>query len=167
MSIADALLPEFDQEMANTRKMIEAIPDEKLTFKVHEKNWDMASLATHLATLPSWGADTMNTESLDFTGYKPPESAKSRQELLDQFDKGVSSARTALSSATDQSFHQNWSLSANGQTFFTLPRIAVIRSFVMNHLIHHRAQLGMYLRMAGAKVPGMYGPSADEPMMPS
>jgi uncharacterized damage-inducible protein DinB len=165
MPIADSLLPEFDQEMANTRKMLEAIPNDKLSFKPHEKNWDMASLATHLATIPSWGADTMNTESLDFTGYKPPAPATSREELLAQFDKGVASARAAIAGAADPAFAHTWTLSGNGQTFFSMPRGAVIRSFVMNHLIHHRAQLGMYLRMAGAHVPGMYGPSADEPMM--
>jgi uncharacterized damage-inducible protein DinB len=164
MSIAESLLPEYDQEMANTRKMLEAIPNDQLAFKPHEKCNDMASLVTHLVTVPSWGADTINTESLDFSNYTPPLAVKSREEAIEIFDKGVSAARTAIAGATDAAFFHNWSLSGNGQVFFTLPRIAVMRSFVMNHIIHHRAHLGMYLRLCGAKVPGMYGPSADESM---
>jgi uncharacterized damage-inducible protein DinB len=164
MSIAQSLLPEYDNEMANTRKMLEAIPNDQLGFKPHEKCNEMAGLVTHLVTVPSWGADTIKTDSLDFTGFTPPPAVKSREEAIGIFDKGVAAARDAIAGASDEAFHQDWSLSGNGQVFFTMPRIAVIRSFVMNHLIHHRAHLGMYLRLCGAKVPGMYGPSADESM---
>jgi uncharacterized damage-inducible protein DinB len=152
-------------EMANTRIMLERIPDDKLTWKPHPKSWDMAHLAQHLATVPSWGASTLTTDSLDFTGYQPPPPPESRDEVLAEFDKGVASARAALASAGIEALRQNWSLSANGKTFLTMPRIAVMRSFVMNHAIHHRAQLGVYLRLNDIPVPAIYGPSADEGSM--
>ena len=107
----------------------------------------------------------MNTDSLDYTDYQPPAALESREEILAVFDKGVVSARAALAGAADEKFMQNWSLSANGQTFFTMPRIAVLRSFVMNHAVHHRAQLGVYLRLNDIPVPAIYGPSADEGSM--
>jgi uncharacterized damage-inducible protein DinB len=165
MNIADTLLPEFDHEMANTRIVLDRVPDDKLTWKPHPKSWDMAHLAYHLARLPNWAAETMKTDSLDYTGYEPPAAPESRQEILAQFDKGVAEARAALAGASDEAYMQNWSLSANGKTFFTMPRAAIIRSFVMNHAIHHRAQLGVYLRLNDIPVPAIYGPSADEGSM--
>jgi uncharacterized damage-inducible protein DinB len=164
MSIAESLLPEFDLEAANTRKMLQAVPDDQIDFKPHEKSWKMRELMTHIVGIPEWGAQTIETESLDFTNYAPPPPVKSREEALELFDANTSKARVAIAGATDEAFFQNWSLSGNGQVFFTMPRIAVLRSFVMNHAVHHRAQLGMYLRLLGAKVPGMYGPSGDETM---
>ncbi len=164
MAIAESLLPEFEHESASTRKMLEAVPNEHLNFKPHEKSWNMAGLMTHIANIPNWGAETLKTESLDYTDYKPPEPFQSREEALAAFDKNTAEAKAAIAGAKDEAFFKDWSLSANGQTFFTMPRIAVLRSFVFNHAIHHRAQLGMYLRLCGAKVPGMYGPSADETM---
>lgn len=162
MSIAQSLLPEYDHEMASTRKMLDAVPNDKLNFKPHEKAFDMASLMTHLVSIPEWGAQTIKTDSLDFTGFTPPPAVKSKEEATATFDKNAAEGREALAGVSDEALHRDWTLSGNGQTFFTLPKIAVFRSFVMNHLIHHRAQLGMYLRLSGAKVPGMYGPSADE-----
>lgn len=162
MSIAQALIPEFDQEMANTRKMLQAIPNDRLDFKPHEKCFKMADLVTHLVTIPGWGAETIATESMDFTGYTPPAAVKSKEEATELFDKNVASARQALGGVSDEALQQIWTLSGNGQTFFSLPRIVVLRSFVFNHLIHHRAQLGLYLRLCNAQVPGMYGPSADD-----
>jgi uncharacterized damage-inducible protein DinB len=164
VSIAQSLLPEYDQEMANTRKMLDAVPNDKLDFKPHEKSCNMAALMTHLVGIPEWAAETIKTDSMDFTGYTPPAPVKSKEEAAATFEKNAAAGRDALSGATDENFHRDWTLSGNGQVFFTLPKIAVFRSFVMNHIIHHRAQLGMYLRLCGAKVPGMYGPSADETM---
>jgi uncharacterized damage-inducible protein DinB len=164
MTIAESLLPEFDQEAANTRKMLEAIPNDRLDFKPHEKSWPMAHLATHIAGIPEWGTETMNKDSLDYTGYIPPAPVKSREEAIEMFDKNTAAGRAAIAGANDEAFFKDWMLSGNGQVLFTMPRIAVLRSFVMNHAVHHRAQLGMYLRLCGAKVPGMYGPSADEGM---
>jgi uncharacterized damage-inducible protein DinB len=165
MNTADALLPEFDHEMANTRTVLERIPNDKLTWKPHPKSWDTAHLAQHIATLPSWATEVMKTDSLDYTGYQPPPAPESREEILASFDKGVVSARAALAAAGSEAYLQNWSLSADGKTFFTMPRIAILRGFVMNHAIHHRAQLCMYLRLNDVPVPALYGPSADEGSM--
>jgi uncharacterized damage-inducible protein DinB len=166
MPITDFLLPEYDQEMANTRKMLAAIPDNCMDFKPHPKSFNMKDLAIHLATIPEWAAVTVEKSEFDFApegqpGYRPPD-LKSTKELLETFDRGVAQARIAIAGATDQALMQPWSLLQTGKVLFTLPRIAVLRSFVMNHAIHHRAQLGVYLRMANQPVPGMYGPSADD-----
>ena len=167
MPIIDLLLPEFDQEMANTRKMLERVPNDKLSFKPHDKCWDMAALASHVANMVGWTADTMTKDSFDVAPpgappYNPPKAA-STEELLAMFDKSVKEARAALAGASDEQLMQPWSLLGGGKVFFTMPRIGCIRSFVMNHTIHHRAQLGMYLRLLNVAVPGMYGPSADDP----
>ncbi len=164
MSISESMLPEFDQEAASTRKMLEAIPNDKLSFKPHEKSSPLNALLTHLVIIPDWGAETLNTESLDMTGFTPPPAVKSKEEAIAVFEKNTAKARAAIAAAPDDAWFKNWSLSGNGQVFFTMPRIVVMRSFVFNHAIHHRAQLALYLRLAGAKVPGMYGPSADETM---
>jgi uncharacterized damage-inducible protein DinB len=166
MSIAASLLPEFDQEMANTRKTLERVPDDKLPWKPHEKSGTMAWLAGHVARLPEWCRDTIKLDSFDMAPngvqVQPPPPAKSRKELLEVFDKGVTEARAALSAATDQQMNAPWSLVGNGQTYFTMPRLACYRIWVMNHLIHHRAQLSVYLRLNNVPVPALYGPSADE-----
>jgi uncharacterized damage-inducible protein DinB len=166
MPIADALLPEFDHEMANTRRVLERMSDERLDWRPHPKSWTMAALATHLATLPSWTVETINRSELDVApAGKPPErpaEAKSRQELLDRFDGHVAAARAALSGVSDTAMFQTWTLLAGGKQIMSLPRAAVLRSFVLSHTIHHRAQLGVYLRLNDIAVPSIYGPSADE-----
>jgi uncharacterized damage-inducible protein DinB len=166
MSIAQSLLPEFDQEMQNTRKVLERVPDEKWSWKPHEKSGTVGWLAGHIATLPGWATMTVQTEELDYApvggpAYQPPK-LDNRKELLAEFDKSVKEARAALEGASDQDLMKGWTLLAGGQKIFTLPRIACIRGFVMNHLIHHRAQLTVYYRLIGVPVPGLYGPSADE-----
>lgn len=165
MNIADTILPEFDHEMANTRIVLDRIPDDKLTWKPHPKSFDMGRLAQHIASLPNWAAKTMKSDSLDYSGYEPPPAPESRAEILAEFDKNVAAARAAMAAASSEAYLQNWSLSGNGQTYFTMPRIAVLRSFVMNHTIHHRAQLGVYLRLNDLPAPALYGPSADEGSM--
>ena len=166
MSIAESLLPEYDQEMANTRKTLERVPDDKFAWKPHEKSMTLGGLATHLANIPSWTARTFDRDELDLA---PPgegpyrlEEAKSTAELLEAFDQNIASARAALEAATDENWQGKWSLLMTGKKIFTLPRTAVMRGFVMNHLIHHRAQLGVYLRLLDVPVPSIYGPSADE-----
>lgn len=163
MSLAQSLLPEFDQEMATTRRCLERVPEDKLDFKPDPRSTTLARLAGHVAELPGWTSITVNTEALDFaTGdFKPTEMA-SRQQILATFDKIVAEARTALAGASDEHLMKPWSLKQDGAVLFTLPRIAVLRGMVMNHVIHHRGQLTVYLRMTGAKVPSVYGPSADE-----
>jgi len=166
MSISKSILPEFDHEMANTRKTLERIPDDKFAWKPHEKSMTLGGLSTHLANIPSWTKNTFAQDELDVSPPgQPPyrlEEKKSTAELLAAFDENVASARAALEALTDENWQGKWSLLMGGKTIFTLPRTAVMRGFVMNHLIHHRAQLGVYLRLLDVPVPSIYGPSADE-----
>jgi uncharacterized damage-inducible protein DinB len=168
MPMNQALLPEFDMESANTRKMLERVPEDKLAWKPHAKSFSMGDLATHIAEVPGWMGVTLEQDSFDVAppggqSYQRPKF-KSRKEILEMFDKGTAAARATLAKATDQQLMSNWSMLKAGQTMFTMPKIAVVRSFLMNHVIHHRAQLGVYLRLNDVPVPGMYGPSADETM---
>jgi uncharacterized damage-inducible protein DinB len=166
MALSAALLPEFDQEMASTRKTLERVPNNKFSFKPHEKSTAMRQLAGHLANLPEWLTVTIKQDSLDLAPggvqMQPPPAPKDNKELLAVFDKNVKEGRAALAAASDAQLMQPWSLLNNGKTLMTLPKVAVVRSFVMNHLIHHRAQLGVYLRLNNLPVPAIYGPSADE-----
>ena len=162
MSIAAMLLPEFDQEMANTRKMLERVPDGKFAFKPHEKSMSLGRLAAHTAEMPSYAKATMSTEKLDFGGDEKPFTPTTKKEILEAFDKHVAEARALISKASDEDMMKVWTLTYKGQQIFSMPRAAVLRSMVLSHLIHHRAQLGVYLRMNNVEVPGMYGPSADE-----
>jgi uncharacterized damage-inducible protein DinB len=166
MTIGQSILPEFDEEMKNTRKVLERVPDEEWGWKPHEKSGTMGWLAAHVGTVPEWIAVTINTEELDYApvngpGYQPPKITN-RKELLAEFDKASAAARTALASVSDQEIMKGWKLLAGGKEIFTLPRVACIRSMCMNHMIHHRAQLTVYFRLVGVPVPGVYGPSADE-----
>ena len=169
MAISESLLPEFDQEMANTRKTLERVPDDKFGWKPHDKSYAMGALTTHLANLPSWTVLTINADSFDLAppGAEPfkMQEVKSTQEALAMFDKNVADARAAIAGASDEQLFKPWSLLSGGNTLMTLPKIAVLRSFVMNHIIHHRAQLGVYLRLNDIPVPSIYGPSADEGAM--
>jgi len=166
MSINQALLPEFDHEMANTRKTLERVPEEKFGWKPHEKSMTLGRLTGHLAELPGWVASTINQDSLDIAPVgAPPQqgvTAKSRKDALDMFDAKVAEARAAIAGASDQELMKPWTLLMGGKTIMTMPKIAVLRGFVMNHTIHHRAQLGVYLRLNDISVPSIYGPSADE-----
>ncbi len=165
MGLSEALLPEFDHEMANTRRTLERIPEDKFGWKPHEKSGTLSWLATHLANLPSWSVLTIDQDSFDLPS---PESrrqaptANSRREILETFDKNVVAARAAIARASDAHLLKPWTLRSAGKTVLTLPRIAVLRGFVMSHSIHHRAQLGVYLRLNNVPVPAIYGPSADE-----
>jgi len=164
--IRDALLPEFDQERANTRKTLERCPEDLFGWKPHPKSFSMAGLATHIANMTGWALDGLQKDSFDIAPPGAPpyteEPAKSRQELLDLYDKNAGAARDALAAATDEQLAATWSLLATGQTLMSMPRMTCIRSFVMNHTIHHRGQLTVYLRLNNVPVPAIYGPSADE-----
>ncbi len=166
MTIGQMMLGEFDQEMQNTRKTLERCPDEKWNWKPHEKSGTLGWLAGHVATMVSWLPTTLNTEELDYApvggpAYQPPK-IENRKGLLVEFDKNAAEARAALASASDAEMMKGWKLLAGGKEIFTLPRVACIRGMVLNHLIHHRAQLTVYYRLLGVPVPGLYGPSADE-----
>ncbi len=166
MAISEALLPEFDHEMANTRKTLERVPDDKLDYKPHEKSMSMRKLGTHIADIPRWVVFTIQDESFDVSppGGEPMKEdlVSSAAALLERFDKNVANAREALAGARDEDLLVPWSLLAAGNAIFTMPRIGVLRSMILNHTIHHRAQLGVYLRLNDLPVPSVYGPSADE-----
>ena len=166
MALSDALLPEFDMEMANTRKTLERVPTDKLDWTPHAKSMTMGGLATHLSNIPSWTNYTIDQDSLDLApgGVPMPQATlvTSNEELLKTFDDNVVKARAAIASASDGELFKTWSLQRDGNTLMTLPKVAVLRGFVMNHNIHHRAQLGVYLRLNDIPVPSIYGPSADE-----
>jgi uncharacterized damage-inducible protein DinB len=167
MPISDFLLPEFDAEMASTRKMLERVPEDRLDWKPHVKSWELRHLARHVAEIPSWAVMSVQKDELDINppGAEPykPRVINTRQELLEMFDQNIKDARAAIAGASDEHLLKPWTLLAGGNKIMTLPRTAVLRSFVMNHGIHHRAQLGVYLRLMDVPVPGMYGPSADDP----
>jgi uncharacterized damage-inducible protein DinB len=166
MPINQSFLPEFDHEMATTRKALERVPEDKFGWAPHPKSMKMGDLAIHLALMPGWVKETLEREALDVApGGKQMEmpQARNRQELLALFDQNVAAGRAALARATDDAqWMKPWALQANGQTLFSMPRVAVVRTFVLNHSIHHRAQLGVYLRLNDVPVPSTYGPSADE-----
>ncbi|HKY30477.1 MAG TPA: DinB family protein [Pyrinomonadaceae bacterium] len=166
MALSDAILPEFDYEMANTRKTLERVPDDKFDWKPHDKSTSMGGLATHLSNIPTWAVYTIAQDSLDLAPEGKPlptaEIAKSQSDLLNVFDDNVAKARAVIAGASDADLMKSWALLKNGKQLMTLPKIAVLRSFVMNHQIHHRAQLGVYLRLNDIPVPSIYGPSADE-----
>jgi uncharacterized damage-inducible protein DinB len=167
MALADSMIQEFDHEMANTRKTLERVPDDKFTWKPHDKSFSMGGLASHLSNLPYWTNVTIEMDEFDTApgGQRitTPET-HNQKELLAAFDGNVTKARAALAGVSDEKLFGMWSLKNNGQHIITMPRIAVLRNFVLNHNIHHRAQLGVYLRLNDIPVPSIYGPSADEPM---
>jgi len=166
MKISEALLPEFDQEMAGTRKALSRCPDDKFDFTPHPKSWRMGSLATHIVNMLGWTVDVIGKDSFDIAPVGAPpyreDAAKSRADLLERFDKQAAAARAAIAGASDEYLMAPWSLLQGGATLFSMPRIVCIRSYIMNHTIHHRAQLCVYLRMNDIPVPALYGPSADE-----
>jgi uncharacterized damage-inducible protein DinB len=166
MTIGQMMLGEFDQEMQNTRKVLERCPDENWNWKPHEKSGTLGWLASHVAIMVSWLPTTLSTEELDYAplggpAYQPPK-IENRKQLLAEFDKNAAESHSALAKVSDAEIMKNWKLLAGGQEIFTMPRVACIRGMCLNHLIHHRAQLTVYYRLLGVAVPGLYGPSADE-----
>jgi uncharacterized damage-inducible protein DinB len=166
MTIADLLLPEFDQEMAATRRVLERVPEDKFSWKPHDKSFSMGDLASHIVNTIKWTDTTMNETEFDLGTVSPEQmnqAAKNRAELLAWHDANAASARTTLAKS-DADYFVPWTLKMGDQVFFTLPRYNCVRSFCLNHIVHHRAQLGVYLRLNNVAVPGAYGPSADEGM---
>lgn len=162
MSINQSLLPEFDQEMGNSRKSLERVPEDKFGFKPHAKSMTLGGLATHLATINHWAEAIFGMDSFDVSTAPRTQEMKSRAEVLASFDQTTATARKLIASTSDADFMKTWTLKAGSHTVLALPRIAVVRSFLLNHNIHHRAQLGVYLRLNDIPVPSIYGPSADE-----
>ena len=162
MPLVDALLPEFDHEMTVTRKLLERVPEDRFDWKPHQKSMSLGQLAQHVATSPMWGRETLTKTEVDVSQPEGLPPAITRAELLARFDEHVRETRAALANQGDGELMAPWALKRNGQTIFSMPRAAVWRSFVLSHLVHHRGQLSVYLRMNDVPVPSMYGPSADE-----
>lgn len=169
MSIKDAVLPEFDHEMGTTRRLLERLPEDKLSWQPHPKSWNLGQLASHLVNIPLWSNTILNELEFDL-GATPSESSEaaqtrtvtSRQHALQMLDENVAKTRANLASKSDGELMAAWTLKRGGHEVMTVPRIAAFRSFVLNHLIHHRGQFSLYLRMNNVPLPPIYGPTADE-----
>ncbi|HXG89650.1 MAG TPA: DinB family protein [Vicinamibacterales bacterium] len=164
MTIAETLLPEFDREMGVTRRLLERVPDGQFAWKPHDKSMTLGRLVEHLAQLPGWAKVTIRERSSDMvTGQlTDANSPATRAAVLQLFDAGVAEARAALTGTSDAELLAPWTLKAQGKEVFTMPKAVVLRSFVMNHMVHHRGQLSVYLRMHNVALPSIYGPSGDE-----
>jgi uncharacterized damage-inducible protein DinB len=166
MKLSQTLLPELDQEMSTTRRILERVPENRAGWKPHDKSMSLGRLATHIAELAGWASKILGQESFDISppgggGYQP-QTLESAQEIVALFDQNVAATRAAIEQAEDAALMQPWSLMRGGQPIFTLPRIAVLRTMLFSHVIHHRGQLSVYLRLNDVPVPSIYGPSADE-----
>ncbi len=164
MALKEALLPEFDHEIGATRRVLERVPEAAFAWKPHEKSFSLGDLSAHIANLPHWVELTLYRTELDLAapGEERPASPTSIGELLERFDRNVKKARAEINDQTDAALMAPWTLKNDGHEMFTMPRMAVLRSFVMNHLIHHRGQLTVYLRLQNVPLPAIYGPTADE-----
>lgn len=165
MALPDALLPEFDQEMAVTRLVLERLPEHAFGWRPHPRSFDLGTLASHLAQIPRWGTSILNRDAhdLDVAGA-PPASLPDVATILDRFDHHVRDVRRRLVEMTDAELAATWTLRRGSQIVLTMPRIAAVRSFVLHHSIHHRGQLTVYLRQHDVSIPPLYGPTADEQM---
>jgi len=159
--ISVALISELDQEAAATSKLLERVPQDKLDWKPHDKSMPLGRLATHIAELPGWGKVTIQQDVLDMAGFEPTVLG-TVSEIVELFDKNVSEFRDTLSGASDNEFMKTWTMTYEGKEVFAAPKMTVVRSMVMNHLVHHRGQLTVFLRMNDVPLPMTYGPSADE-----
>jgi uncharacterized damage-inducible protein DinB len=165
MSLVDALLPEYDHEMATTRRLLDRVPEADLGWKPHDKSMTLGELSGHLSNLPKWCSAVLDASSLDLDAIGDdvrPRPPASRTALLDQFDGFVAAARASLAKSTDAELLAPWKLKRGSHEVFTLPRVSAVRTFVLNHSIHHRGQLSVYLRLRNVPVPAIYGPTADE-----
>jgi uncharacterized damage-inducible protein DinB len=163
MPITDALLPEFDHEMGATRRLLERVPEERFDWLPHARSMTLGRLASHLAEIPGWVNGLLNERSFNMkTGEHQPVCHASRSLVLSTFDANVAAARANLAAKSDAELMSPWTLQRDGHELFTVPKVGVVRSFLLNHMIHHRGQLSVYLRLNDIPVPPVYGPSADE-----
>lgn len=164
MAVNEALMTEFDLEAATTRLLLERVPSKDAGWKPHAKSASLGDLAVHVANLASWPGVALTTTELDLAVAPTPAPFTTAAALLAVFDANVACSRAALAGAADADFAVSWSLKSGNQVHFTLPRSVIVRSFSLNHLIHHRAQLGVYLRLLDVPLPPCYGPTADTGM---
>jgi len=161
--IRDALLPEFDHEMSTTRRLLERVPDDRLAWQPHPKSMTLGRLATHIAEIPHWAQTVIKDSVFEMpSGPYVPKTAASREDLLKTFDGHVAAARALVSAVSDAELTATWTMKAGGQEVMSLPKAMVWRTMVMNHAIHHRGQLSVFLRENDVPIPSIYGPSADE-----
>ena len=164
MPLINSLLPEFDREMGITRRTLERVPDGEFDWKPHPTSVTLGRLAEHLTEMPMWATRTLEHSELEASTQRPPDyqPPATRAAVLAQFDASYRSARQQLVNKTDAELAAPWTLKNGGKEVFTAPKAMVMRNFVLNHMIHHRAQLTVYFRMLGVPVPSIYGPSGDE-----
>lgn len=164
MALKDTLLPEFDHEMAVTRRLLERVPFAEAGWKPHPKSMSLGELASHLADIPGWTSVLLRSSGFDMDGAggDGPKQQPTHEALLAAFDANVRSARDLIADTSDAQFMEPWTLRGGGQEVFTQPKVGVLRSWLFSHSIHHRGQLSVYLRLRDVPVPGIYGPSADE-----
>ena len=164
MSLSQAILGEFNAEAANTRKMLEAVPEDRFGWQPHEKSMTLSRLAGHIAEIPGWAASMVGKDDLDMGGgnYQPvqPETVA---ELLEAHDRSVAAFRSALDGADDATLMKPWALRSGDEVLFQMPCVAAMRAFVLNHVVHHRGQLSVFLRLHDVPLPSVYGPTADNP----
>jgi uncharacterized damage-inducible protein DinB len=165
MAIAESILPEFDRETATTRTLLERVPADKAAWQPHVKSMSLARLAMHIANLPQWTSIVLERKEFD---TNPPDGTRgtsqafeSTARLLEVYDANVSAARALLVRTTDPEFMVQWTWKNGGKGMFSMPRVAALRLFVLNHAIHHRGQLSVYLRLLDVAIPNIYGPTAD------
>lgn len=163
MALNTALLAELKQESANTRKMLERVPSDNLGWKPHEKSFSVGYLASHIANLPVWMGLTLLQDELDFakTPLTTPQGT-SAEDIVAKFDKNLADAIKILEETSDDVLNSQWTMRSGDHVFIIMPKKVCLRSFLFNHIVHHRGQLSVYLRLLDIPVPGMYGPSADE-----
>jgi uncharacterized damage-inducible protein DinB len=165
MALKDAFLPEYDHEMGTTRRLLERVPEADLAWKPHDKSFSLGQLAGHIANIPRWLDPTFDLTVFDVASLGEdarPKQPASVADILTAFDANVKKGRQKIDAQLDAAMFVQWTLMQGDQEVLTMPRVAVLRSFIMNHLIHHRGQLSVYLRLRNVPVPAIYGPSADE-----
>jgi uncharacterized damage-inducible protein DinB len=163
MAMTDSLLPEYDHEMAVTRKVLDRVAEDRLGWKPHDKSMSLGRLATHVADLLQWGHLILSQPEYNMIeGSYQLKTVSTVAELMALFDEHVRTIRPVLAGKSDAELMSTWCFKMNGKELFTMPRAAAWRSWVMNHMVHHRGQLSVYLRQTGSKVPAIYGSSADE-----
>jgi len=161
-TITPSLLPEFDHEMANTRRMLERAPEDRWTYAPHDRSMTLGRLAAHIAQVPVWATIALTLDEFNLTPEFEVVGVTTRAALLDTFDRNCAEARSHIVDADDTAVMKMWTFKKAGHTVLSMPKAVVLRTFVMNHLIHHRGQLSVYLRLNDVPLPGLYGPSADE-----
>jgi uncharacterized damage-inducible protein DinB len=161
--IGEWLLVEFDHEMAVTRRLLDRVPEPLLAWKPHEKSFSLGGLAMHLARLPHWGTEILERDAYDVGIEKAPKpEPASLAEVLSAFDRNVAEVRRALSTRSDAELRDTWTMRKGAQVVLSMPKVSALRRFLLHHVIHHRGQLTVYLRLQNVALPPIYGPSADE-----